>query len=129
MLHIFRKIKLLLRGILFVTLLTLFYIQFMRSAIGKFEEGATTIVESQRRGLHPDQPILMICPDPPFKLSFFKKYGLDGIGVDKYFWYEPIYQHHTGKFDNGTSVLDIYMNMSHILGQDWLISLYNPMNL
>ena len=42
---------------------------------------------SRKKSLHPNPPVLVICPDPPFKLSFFEKHDLDDAGIEKYFWY------------------------------------------
>ena len=44
------KTKIVVRGILFITSLALFYILFMKSALEKFIDGATTIVQSQEQG-------------------------------------------------------------------------------
>ena len=57
----------------------------MKSALEKFTDGATTIVESPKKGAKPSPPVLMICPDPPFKPSYFKKHNLVDAGIEKYF--------------------------------------------
>ena len=67
-----RKTKLVVRGLLFFVLPVLFYILFMKSALEKFINGATTVVKSQEKGVQPDPPVLDICPDTPFISSFFK---------------------------------------------------------
>ena len=59
----------------------------MKSALEKFIEGATTIVESPKKGVQPTPPILVICPDPPFKKSYFKEHDLVDPGIEKYFWH------------------------------------------
>ena len=93
----------------------------MKSALEKFKEGATTVVETPQRGMEPDSPVIVICPDPPFKPSFFKERNLEGLGLEMYFW--SMYHHvlYIGKLKNHTSVFDVYMNMSHTLGKDWNI--------
>ena len=63
------KIKFMSRGILFIILLIFFYFLFMEPALQKFTDGATTIVQSQEKNVQPDPPVLVICPDPPFKPS------------------------------------------------------------
>ena len=82
-------------------------------------DGATTIVESPKKGAKPNPPILVICPDPPFKPSYFKKHNLVDPGIEKYFWY--FYNHYISKLENDSTPLDIYMNMSLKLGVGWNI--------
>ena len=94
----------------------------MKSALEKFIEGATTIVESPKKGVQPTPPILVICPDPPFKNSYFKKHDLIAPGIEKYFWYG--YQEFVSKFKNDSTVVDIYMNMSLKLGEDWNVMVF-----
>ena len=51
----------------------------------EFAKGRTTFAQSQEEE-NPDQPVLVACPDPPFKSSFFKE---QGIGFNQYFWAKP----------------------------------------
>ena len=119
-----KQIKVLLRGILYVTLLILFYTFYMKSALEKFLKKSKTITQSQSEAI-PDQPVLIICPHPPFKPSFFKKHNID---FNEYIWAFPTYLEHRQKLENGSSTLELYMNMVYKLGIDWNISVYS-MNL
>ena len=78
--------------------------------------GSTTVVQSQKTDVQPNQPIIIACASPPFKPSFFKKHGLNSLGIEKYFWIMPYY---LNTFKNDTSISGLYRNMSYVLGQDW----------
>ena len=80
-----RYIKVVLRGILFISLLIIFITLYLESALTDFAKGRTTIAQSQEEE-NPDQPVLVACPDPPFKPSFFKE---QGIGFNPNFWVKP----------------------------------------
>ena len=80
-----RHTKVILRGILFISLLTIFVSLYLESALKDFAKARTTIAQSQEV-VNPDQPVLVACPDPPFKPPFFKD---NGIGFNQYFWVKP----------------------------------------
>ena len=122
-----RKTKLLLRAILFISLMMFFYFLFMKSALEKFMEGATTIVESTQKGSEPNYPVLIICPYPSFKPSFFKEHGLEGRGLEMYFWL--LYPKYIRKLESNSTVYDTYMKMSYILQKDWHIEIQNNLKL
>ena len=115
------KIKFMSRGILFIILLIFFYFLFMEPALQKFKDGATTIVQSQEKNVQPDPPVLVICPDPPFKPSYFKRNGFEDFSLHMYFW--RFYDKFTNMFHNDSSLTDIYKNMSLKLGVDWHIQI------
>ena len=100
-----------------------FYFLFMKSALEKFMEGATTIVESTQKGSEPDSPVLIICTHPSFKPSFFKEHGLDGRGLEMYFWL--LYPQYIGKLKANSSVYDTYRKMSYTFQKDWHINIQN----
>ena len=124
------KIKIVLKGILFTALLILFYFLYMKKALDQFIKGSTTIIHTQEMDEFPDQPVLIACTTPPFKQSFFKDHGLhNGHYTDFFksngFW---MYDSFRKKFENDSSMLDVYMNMSYTALQtskaqqnDWLI--------
>ena len=122
-----RKTKLLLRAILFISLMMFFYFLFMKSALEKFMEGATTIVESTQKGSEPNYPVLIICPYPSFKPSFFKEHGLEGRGLEMYFWL--LYHQYIGKLKSNSSVYDTYMKMSYEFQKDWHIKVQSNFQL
>ena len=60
----------------------------METALDQFTKGSTTIVQSKIQ-LEPEPPVLIVCPDPPFKTSFFQDHGLckkEYPGISAYFW-------------------------------------------
>ena len=85
--------------------------------------GRTTIAQSQEVA-NPDDPVLVICPDPPFKPSFFKE---QGIGFNPNFWKKgrPKFKGIRRKLENGTSMMNLFKNMSYKLGTDWNIWIRN----
>ena len=114
-----RHIKVILRGILFISLLIIFITLYLESALTDFAKGRTTIAQSQEEE-NPDQPVLVACPDPPFKPSFFKE---QGIGFNSYFWVKP--SEIRNKLEKGSSMFNVFMSMSYKPGIDWNISISN----
>ena len=90
-------IKILARAVIFIILLILFYFMYMRTAIEQFTKGSTTISQTPKKLSKIEPPILMFCPDPPFKPSFFKNHSATSLGVEKYFWILP---HTRKRFEN-----------------------------
>ena len=74
-----------------------------------------------KNGQEKISPILVICPEPGFKTSFFKENEVEDIGAEQFFW---INENNRKKFENDSSMLAVYMNMSYKLPMDWTISLY-----
>ena len=114
-----RHTKVILRGILFISLLTFFVSLYLESALKDFAKARTTIAQSQEV-VNPDQPVLVACPDPPFKPSFFKD---NGIGFNPYFWVKP--NEIRNKLEKGSSMVNVFMSMSYKPGIDWNISISN----
>ena len=85
-----------------------------------FFKGRTTIAQSQEVA-DPQDPVLVICSNPPFKPSFFKE---QGIGFDAYFWKlsDPRFISIRSKLEMGSSMMNLYKNMSYKLVTDWNIS-------
>ena len=110
-------IKAIFRGVLFVTLLVIFYLMYMRTAVEQYTKGGTTISQTSKKLSKFQSPTFIFCPDPPFKLSFFKNHSVTSLGVEKYFW---VFKHTWKMFENH-SAPELYMEMSHHLGSDWKI--------
>ena len=87
----------------------------MRNALDQFKAGKTTMAQTQTTVSELESPILIVCPDPPFKQSVLKKYK-----ANNFFWYNP--RNRKGFENESTSVIDIYMNMSYQLGSHWNIT-------
>ena len=73
---------------------------------------------------NPDDPVLVICPEPPFKPSFFKE---QEIGFNPQFWKRGRSQFKSirKRLENGTSMMNLFKNMSYKLGTDWNIWMKN----
>lgn len=89
----------------------------MSTAIEQFTKGSTTISQTPKTLSKLQPPIFIFCPDPSFKISFFKNHNVTHLGVEKYFWNFPVSQK---RFEN-YSAPDLYMKKSHHLGSDWKI--------
>ena len=53
----------------------------MESALEEFYKGRTTMAQSQEVS-DPDHPVLVACPDPPFKQSFFYEVFSMVLGIN-----------------------------------------------
>ena len=86
-----------------------------------FFKGRTTIAQSQEVA-DPQDPVLVICPNPPFKPSFFKE---QGIGFDANFWKlsDPRFISIRSKLETDLSMMNLFKNMSYKLETDWNISI------
>ena len=93
----------------------------MRHALEQYNEKRTTMAESIKQAKELDYPILVFCPEPGFKPSFFKKMKWNR-GAEKLIWK---YSGFTKKYlKNVSSFPDVYENMSYVFGVDWTISLF-----
>ena len=117
-------VKTVLRVILFTGLLIVYSVMYMEPALKTYGRKSTTI--SQKSEIlnltQLDLPVLVLCPDPPFKKSFFKQFGKNKtIGAERFFW---SWSSHWQMLENyNFTAMDAYMNMSYQLGLDWNISL------
>ena len=67
-----RLIKQVVRTLLFILLLVAFYFMYMKDAVEQFNKKSTTFAQETRNESQLEPPILVACPDPPLKPSFFK---------------------------------------------------------
>ena len=65
-------------------------------------------------------PVLIACPEPAFKPSFFKENKLTLLSIEKIFWSD---EQKRQKFENYSSMLPVYKQMSYQLGLDWEIAM------
>ena len=119
------NVKTALRAILFTALLIVYYVMYFEPAIKQYDKKDKTIAQKREKITQPESPVLVLCPDPPFKASFFEQFGENKTtGSEKYFWaadmHWPMVENHTS---TGSTAMDVYMNMSYQLGKDWNISL------
>ena len=56
-----------------------------------------------------------------FKPCFFQENNLTLLSIEKIFWFDAQKRQ---KFENYTSMLPVYMNMSYQLGLDWEIAMF-----
>ena len=120
-------IKKIVNAIVYCILIVFYYMLYMEKAVENYMKGSTTIVQRKENISEMKSPIFLICPEPPFKMSFFKDHGVNNtLAAEKYFWTNPMYQR---TFANETfmamEAMDLYMNMSYQLGIDMNIFLYH----
>ena len=64
------KLKMILRALLYIMLLILFYKFYMKTAIENYMKASTTIAQRQEKVEEHETPITIVCPEPAFKTSF-----------------------------------------------------------
>ena len=90
----------------------------MQLALEQYNEKRTTMAESIKLANELDYPILVFCPEPGLKPSFFKKMEWNVPGIEKLFWK---YDAPRKLLQNDSSISDLFENMSYIFGVDWSI--------
>ena len=91
----------------------------MDNALSQYYEKRTTMAESIKQVNQLDYPVLIFCPEPGFKPSFFEGFKTK-TGIERYLWQFPWF---TKVLENVSSIPDVYKNMSYELGVDWNIFL------
>ena len=111
------------KALLFLILLILYYVFYMQIALDQYNEGGTTMAESIKINNELDYPVLIFCPEPGFKRSFFKdvKDQVQATGVDRYIW--EIGRQKEFLLSNVSSIPEVYKNMSYKLEENWRIHL------
>ena len=111
------------KALLFLILLILYYGFYMQIALDQYNEGRTTMAESIKINNELDYPVLIFCPEPGFKRSFFKdvKDQVQATGVDRYIW--EIGRQKEFLLSNVSSIPEVYKNMSYKLEENWRIHL------
>ena len=112
-------VKNILRATLFGILMIAYCFLYMEPALKQYSRKIRTIAQSREvKDQSQAPPVLIACPYPPFKASFFKNHGMDkSTGAEKYFWQ---LSHNWKTFENSSdTAMDIYSNMSYRLGMDW----------
>ena len=97
---------------------------FMEKALEQYSNKRTTIAQMQEEITEPVSPIFVICPDPPFKKSYFSEIGMNNTGAERYFWVLPIHEHQIFG-NNSPEASNTFKNMSYKLGTDWQINLFH----
>jgi hypothetical protein len=120
------KSKIILKTMLYFILLALFYFLYMKDALSQFKEGKTTMSEMRKKielSDNREAPVLIICPEPGFKSSFFDENHIEFFkSLKKFFWNYPAVSGETmKKFEH--NLMDAYMNMSYNMGKDFNLSL------
>ena len=114
--------KLGLKGIFYAILVVLFYVFYMKDSLDKYQKGITTMgerqVEIDKKRLC---PIVLICPQPGFKTSYFDELKIYS-GMKKFLWKKPSYKY-MKPIEN--DIVSAYDNMSYKLGTDWNIHMWN----
>ena len=118
------KNKIILKTMLYFILLALFYFLYMKDALSQFKEGKTTMSGMRKKielSDNREAPVLIICPEPGFKASFFNENDVEK-SFRKFFWnYESVSGEAMKKFEH--DIMGAYINMSYTMGEDFNISL------
>ena len=118
------KSKIILKTMLYFILLALFYFLYMKDALSQFRQGKTTMSEMRKKIESSDNreaPVLIICPEPGFKSSFFDENQIE-ISLKKFFWnYKSVSGEKMKNFE--PDIMSAYKNMSYTIGKDFNISL------
>ena len=115
-------VKTMLRAVLFTVLIIVYSVMYMEPALKQYGKKDKTIAQKRENIAQPESPVLVLCPDPPFKTSFVEQFGeKKSPGAENFFW---IGTAHWQMVENHSfTALDIYTNMSYQLGTDWNITL------
>ena len=99
--------KILFRVVLYLILLVLFGIIYAKDAFKMYMSDSTGFGQRQETVKEHEPPVLILCPEPAFKPSFF----LDKEPfAENFFWQNDRYRQ---GISNDTSMLDLYANMSY----------------
>ena len=111
------------KTLLYLILLILYYVFYMKIALDQYDEGRTTMAESIKINNELDYPVLIFCPEPGFKRSFFKDVEdkVQATGIDRYIW--EIGRQKEFLLSNVSSIPKVYKNMSYTLEENWRILL------
>ena len=94
----------------------------MQWALEQYNEKRTTMAESIKQVNKLKYPILVFCPEPGFKQSFFKEMKKNMIpGAETFLW--NYFSGYKNVLENVSSIPDVYKNMSYVFGEDWGIRL------
>ena len=95
----------------------------MDNALSQYYEERTTMAESIKLNNELEYPVLIFCPEPGFKPSFFKeiKRTVETLNIEKYIW-KRAWQKKI-LLENVSSIPDVYENMSFKFGKNWKILL------
>ena len=111
-----------LRAILFATLLIVYSVMYLKPALNQYAKKDKTIAQKRENITQPESPVLVLCPDPPFKKSYFRQFGKNKTtGAERFFWVVPPSWKMVENYNS--TAMNIYMNMSYQLGLDWNIYL------
>ena len=99
--------KILFRIVLYLILLALFGIIYAKDAFKMYMSRSTGFGQRQETVEQHEPPVLIICPEPTFKPSFFLDYE---PFAESFFWQMDKYRQ---GISNNASMLDLYANMSY----------------
>ena len=113
------------KWLLLLGLLTVYYFAFMKEAIDLYTKGKTTIAQSminEQDITNRTMPILVFCPNPSFKLSFFENGQFD-VFAQEFFWHFIRIQNYPVQ---NRSMVEIYDEMTYEFDKDYMIYLPPP---
>ena len=114
------NVRKLIHTIIYSVLIVVYCFFYMEEAVSNYTKKQTTIVQGKEDIDEIKSPVFVICPDPPYKPSFFRGNGRnDTEAADKFFWALPYY---SDWFDENTFIAkDFYEKMTYQLESDLLL--------
>ena len=113
-----------LRVIIFTALLIVYSVMYLEPALNQYGKKDKTIAQKRENITQPESPVIVLCPDPPFKKSYFRQFGKNKTtGSERFFWIWDSSSQLPMVENYNSTAMDIYMNMSYQLGLDWNIYL------
>ena len=100
--------KILFRVVLYLTLWALFGIMYAKNAFKLYISDSTSFGQRQEGIELHEPPVLILCPEPAFKPSFFLDHE---PFAESFFW--GIDDKFRKGIPNDTSMLDVYLDMSY----------------
>ena len=105
--NIHNGMKIFCRVLLYLILLTLFATFYAKNAFTMYMSDSTSFGQRKENIEENEPPVLILCPEPAFKPSFFLDYE---PFAESFFWQMDKYRQ---GISNNTSMLDLYANMSY----------------
>ena len=122
----FEKWKPFIKVFLYLTLF-LIYVQFyLIGQTREYLEGKTTFATKFENDTNPTYPIIVICPDPPFKPSISKQSGYKVLTDLTHDWQERYLKDNMTQwemYESLTYVLDRDFTLAHTIGFGYLDNL------
>ena len=108
-------ISIAIKSMFYIILLVIFYLLYGKKAWDQYKRESTTFSVSLKVIEKLEPPIIIICPDPPFKSAFFKQRNISDID-QKMFWH---FEQNWKNLNENKTIFEIYKDMSLNYYDDW----------